>query len=440
MIQSSSTTAPTSHLYRLRKTLIPLICFLLIGFIINFGGIYHDISDGYFGNPIHDATNKEWKSLVAKERDTRSLIVDEGEKGKYNIAPNNFKDWKMTTDANNCGDRGPNFTASDRAECGPLRSMTNSIHGRMKHTTTTMKTKITGAGMTGDKLPLPTIIDHQTLQPIPRRLIFTHHTHLIDRRFPRHLYKNVQNTIQTYADLWGVENKSNVEVMFFDDQDCARVIEASEPKLVPIFWAEKTGAYRADICRIAALYTYGGYYLDVDIEPIQALDPPPQVDFITAQAGNRAFFQAVMASTLRHPLMKHTMETMLVDWYMIPTIMKDHGKTEFEPQWFRSQTYTDLRLEHVAQYGFDLNHTIGILMGPVTLRIAYDRNVNLTTPWLLQEFENKDEKLYPALIRETSYWGCNFMVHDNATKTPYFYSRCKGTPMCVFYKEKKTGT
>eukprot|EP00526_Cylindrotheca_closterium_P022266 CAMPEP_0113626800 /NCGR_PEP_ID=MMETSP0017_2-20120614/13868_1 /TAXON_ID=2856 /ORGANISM="Cylindrotheca closterium" /LENGTH=111 /DNA_ID=CAMNT_0000537009 /DNA_START=27 /DNA_END=359 /DNA_ORIENTATION=- /assembly_acc=CAM_ASM_000147 len=111
-----------------------------------------------------------------------------------------------------------------------------------------------------------------------------------------------------------------------------------------------------------------------------------------------------MASPARHPLMKHTLETMLVDWYMIPKIMKEHGKTKYEPDWFRSQDYADLRLEHVQQYGFDPKHSIGILMGPATLRIAFDRKANLTTPWLLDEFENRNEKVYPELIRETSAW------------------------------------
>ncbi|CAJ1954931.1 unnamed protein product [Cylindrotheca closterium] len=464
---SPSTAAPTSHLYRLRKALIPLLCFV-VGFNINFGGIYHDISDGSFGgHPIIDAT-KEWKSLMVKEKETLSLIIEKGEKDnkKDNLGLNkdqakadeaerrqyeeesailrdhmkrNIEDYGFDPWANQvydddsedeeywCGE----YCSTPKGTC--WRNTTITDHYRppnITHTTTTAT-----PAMTTERTKIRRRRGGKPI--IPRRLIFTYHTNLFDCTFPPHLYDNVQKTIQTYADLWGIENKSNVEVMFFDDQDCARVIEASEPKLVPIFWAETNGSYRADICRIAALYMYGGYYLDVDIEPIQALDPLPQVDFITAQAANRVFFQAVMASTPRHPLMKHTLETMLVDWYMIPKIMKDYGKTEYEPLWFRSQTYADMRLEHVVQYGFDPHHSIGILMGPATLRIAYDRKANLTTPWLLDEFENKAEKVYPALIRETSHWGCNFMVHDNATKTPYFYSRCKGTANCPNYDEKK---
>jgi len=448
-VPTSPTSPTSSQQYRLRRALIPLLCFL-IAFNVNFRGIYRELfSAGTHANPVADAT-REWKNLIAKEKEpsaTADKVEEHKEKPIINaeaLSPvpdqvkSNVEDPRLDRWMNNLYDED-NYDDDDnnnddfiwaRGECYRNTTITNLYRPPnitavgVPNNRTTIRRR--GAGVNG-----------YTTTTIPRRLIFTYHTNLFDCIFPEHLYINVQKTIQTYADLWGIENKSNVDVMFFDDEDCAKVIAASEPKLVPIFWAEGNGAYRADICRVAALYVYGGYYFDVDIEPIKALDPPPKVDFISAQAGNRVFFQAVMASPARHPLMKHTLETMLVDWYMIPKIMKDHGKTEYEPHWFRSQDYADLRLEHVLQYGFDPEHSIGILMGPATLRIAFDRQANLTTPWLLDEFENRNEKVYPELIRETPHWGCNFMVHDNATKTPYFYSRCRGTGLCPSFNDEK---
>ncbi|KAL3935685.1 MAG: hypothetical protein SGBAC_008839, partial [Bacillariaceae sp.] len=117
--------------------------------------------------------------------------------------------------------------------------------------------------------------------PIPRRLIFTYPENLLQVKTPQYLHDNVQRTIQLYADAWGIHNVSNVDVLFLLDSDCIHFLEQVEPRLVPVFKGERAGPYKADMCRLAALYVHGGYYLDVDIEPVKALDPQPDVDFIT---------------------------------------------------------------------------------------------------------------------------------------------------------------
>ncbi|KAL3928705.1 MAG: hypothetical protein SGBAC_012531 [Bacillariaceae sp.] len=510
-ISTATSSGTSQHRYRLRKALIPLLCFL-IAVNINFHGIYLEFATATGGslmgnnavgagagagavgsgssNPIWEAT-REWKNLMAKHEGEQTTTMtttttppsasatlpvytvdDQAKEDLFNV-PYGGAQWNLENspmmdpffgqeaeeddedeDYNEEYDEW-RYIYGARGECfrnnttvvnyyRPPNITTIATTTTTNTTTTTTKPKnnqtnlrrrvvVNGNG-NGNANNSTSTTDGSI---IPRRLIFTYHTNLFDCIFPRHLYDNVQHTIQRYADLWGIENKSNVDVLFFDDDDCAQVIAVSEPRLLPIFWAETNGAYRADICRIAALYQYGGYYLDVDIEVIQTLDPSPDVDFITAQAGNRVFFQAIMASTAGHPLLEHTLETMLVDWYMIPKIMQDHGKTTYEPDWFRGQYYADLRLEHVLQYGFDPGHSIGILMGPATLRIAYDRSLHLTKSWLLEEIENRQSKVYPALVRNTSHWGCNFMVHDNVTKTPYFYSRCRGTALCPSFDVKE---
>jgi len=52
------------------------------------------------------------------------------------------------------------------------------------------------------------------------------------------------------------------------DDDCCALLQRVEPKLVPHFDREKKGAYKADICRVAALFEEGGYYFDIDIRVI----------------------------------------------------------------------------------------------------------------------------------------------------------------------------
>jgi len=277
--------------------------------------------------------------------------------------------------------------------------------------------------------------------PIPRRLIFTYPKNLLYKTTPKHLHSNVMGSIKLYADAWGIDKITNMDVLFYNDKDCINLIKQLEPRFVKIFWTENYGAYRGDMCRIAALYQYGGYYLDVDIQPLQALDPPPGVDFITARMDNGHFFQAIMAVTPRHPILKATLESMLNDWYMIPSVLREFNQSEAEADfestliWTKShkEEYTKKRIEHLIGLGLGHDPDREALMGPVTLRIAYDRQKNVTTPWFLDEIENSNEKLYPELIRkegDEQLRGCNYLVHDAENKAAYFYSRCRGTWLC----------
>jgi mannosyltransferase OCH1-like enzyme len=129
---------------------------------------------------------------------------------------------------------------------------------------------------------------------IPRRLIFTYKYDLLTTKYPSHLSNNVRNTIQVYADAWNL-NVNQVDVLFLTDAQCTRFIAKVDPRLLNPFFTEPNGPYKADICRIAALYLFGGYYFDVDIQVIKALDPEPEVDFITANMVNNRSELSVVA-------------------------------------------------------------------------------------------------------------------------------------------------
>ncbi|KAL3935687.1 MAG: hypothetical protein SGBAC_008841 [Bacillariaceae sp.] len=271
---------------------------------------------------------------------------------------------------------------------------------------------------------------------IPQHLIFTYSKNLLQVKIPNHLHENVMKTIKTYADAWGIGNNSKVEVLFYTDKECLELLKQVEPKYLPIFQTESFPAYRGDICRAAALYVYGGYYLDVDIQPLKPLDPLPGVDFITAKMKTGIFFQAIIAATPRHPVLKAALESMLIDWYMIPSALRAYNKSEtaFDFAWYRipNGNYDNSRAEHLRRVLPDLRYN-QILMGPATLRLAFDRKRNVTTPLMLEEFNNTELNLYPQLMRKegsTKYKGCNFLVHDPENMTAYFYSRCRGMTYC----------
>lgn len=66
------------------------------------------------------------------------------------------------------------------------------------------------------------------------------------------------NTIDLYRSAW---NEPDIQVKFLVDDDCRRLLGEIYPDLLIHFENEAQGMYRADLCRVVALYDTGGYAL-----------------------------------------------------------------------------------------------------------------------------------------------------------------------------------
>ncbi|KAL7471544.1 hypothetical protein ACHAXS_011850 [Conticribra weissflogii] len=257
---------------------------------------------------------------------------------------------------------------------------------------------------------------------IPRRLIFTYKYNLIapskddppfDPKDP--LTANVLKTIDIYTNFWKISdlaersrmghhvdseqqpnlditmpsNSTNVVVSFLSDVDCIEAIEKSEPRLVPHFQNEARGEFKADICRVAALYLEGGYYFDIDIGvvapinfdfiPIQSENPlkdafsglkerrkysklgnlADEDSFTTfASVYNKAgrLFQAFTAAMPQHPVLQKALEY-LVAYY----------------EGYLEAVLPQFILEHGANYTYGIpsrKKPQGLGVGPLTLKLA----------------------------------------------------------------------
>jgi hypothetical protein len=242
---------------------------------------------------------------------------------------------------------------------------------------------------------------------IPHRIIFTYKKDLLAIGMSAHpdfdlfekvLYDNMLNTIRKFSDAW----ESSPPVVCMDDSACREAIRAVQPELVTHFDNEKQGMYKADICRVAALYLTGGYYFDIDLQVIEA--PPVTLAnrFVTALTPDKKeFFQALLFASPRHPALKLACETML-DYY------RNHMGRAFMG---------------------------GAHMGTETLRVAYEKwssntfNINFLGPlditlkeeqtWLLQEQhldQANENHVYDHLDRQevdenVEDGRCNFVVH-----------------------------
>lgn len=62
------------------------------------------------------------------------------------------------------------------------------------------------------------------------------------------------------------------EIRFWTDEDNRKLIESKYNWFLPIYDSYEYGIQRADAIRYFILYTYGGIYSDMDIEPIKNFD------------------------------------------------------------------------------------------------------------------------------------------------------------------------
>jgi hypothetical protein len=253
--------------------------------------------------------------------------------------------------------------------------------------------------------PLESFVPTAMLQPsdrdyeIPHHLLFTYCTNLLREKLPSLLYENVNATVHAYRQAW---QEPDAPVWFLTDRECEKAIAKVRPHMLPLFLRERRGSYKADICRIAALYWTGGYYFDVDLRVMEPVRLDPDVSFATVEMVPRSdmshgyFFQAFIAVAPRHPLLLKTMDAM--------------------EEWYRNQTVDEL-------------------MGPKTMRQAFDAlsSDDRGLYHLLHEINLEEHKgLYPGLPRQIGHGPglCNYIVHDTETQVVHFFSRIIGSASC----------
>ena len=237
--------------------------------------------------------------------------------------------------------------------------------------------------------------------PIPRIIWFTYKTNILAQKTPKLYYDNVVKTVAAYRAAW---NNSEAPVYFLNDIDChellRRLDQQEHTSLLDFFRTTRKGAIKADICRLAALYLYGGYYFDVDLEVVKPVQLDPKVTFSTSLDGSDAyFFQAYWASTPRHPILKENLRTM----------------THF----YKNRTGTCF--ENAAG-----------LMGCCTLMQAWNQTMQRGHVKILQESHLNRMDLYPNMTHRGYRVHCNWVVHDPSERVVYFYSRVVGSRNCWF--------
>ena len=226
---------------------------------------------------------------------------------------------------------------------------------------------------------------------IPRKLWFTYKDDLLKTKQPTHYYENVMKTIDAYRKAWG---DPDAEAHVLSDDDCSKILIQINKELLERFKAETVGAYKGDICRLGALYLYGGYYFDVDMQIVTPYIVPSDVSFSTSTAVHGYIFNSFMASTPKHRILEFYLEETLI--------------------------FYDDKDAHLC-----LEHNNLRLLGPCLLNVAYTRYMNYIskaeekTIYLLHEYESPSGLSY-----------CGFEVSDPISGKRHFFSRIKDSEGC----------
>jgi len=196
------------------------------------------------------------------------------------------------------------------------------------------------------------------------------------------LIENVRNTV--------VMNDA-ASVRFMDTAACESATGAFSPELLAIYRGEADLRYRADVCRIAALYWEGGYYFDDDMVAYRPIVPliHEDTEFATVQAVEAGlFFQSFIAATPCHPVLRRNLEMFI------------EARMPNPPKKYEN------------------------LLGPVTLKLAFKELLPSNSQIFTESRYNPVLMTEPLMVLP-SYNGfeCEFIVYDRVTKELLFCSR-----------------
>jgi hypothetical protein len=255
---------------------------------------------------------------------------------------------------------------------------------------------------------------------VPHILYFIHtEMNILENQEPKLFYDNIVNTINLYKKAWN----DDLEIRFLTERECLDVLgrvlgsldDSELLQLLDFYKQEPHGPFRADLCRVAALYQTGGYYFDVDLRALQPWmhgNDDTACAFATAKnALSATFTQCILVATAGNKVLKANFRTML-------TYYQTFGPEPIPPGPDENTDETDTRP----------------LLGPTTLRRAYDQ-VHGKAPegsCFLEETDigiksMRHRDKYPELPRQGGLGDeCNYILHAPKEREVYFFSRIVG--------------
>ena len=137
----------------------------------------------------------------------------------------------------------------------------------------------------------------------------------IDMKIPRHIY---QTYVQTTPFMRSWQQQSGWQHHFFDDVACRLFVKQHlEPAVYNAYTRLTPGAARADLWRYCVLWVHGGVYVDADCTCLAPLDEwiGKETELVVPVDHEHNpvlhLFQAVLACTPRHPVMRKAIDAVV---------------------------------------------------------------------------------------------------------------------------------
>jgi hypothetical protein len=148
---------------------------------------------------------------------------------------------------------------------------------------------------------------------IPPVLVFSGADEIIKTHHPKTLHKNIHDTIRHYTKAFERQfNGVKPYVIFLNENHCQSVIQKAQPRLMPYYRIEKLTAFKQDICRMAALYVWGGYYIDASVKVLHPIVFPDTVAIATVFTPPRKdYTQVFIAAKKHHVAVRRALDFML---------------------------------------------------------------------------------------------------------------------------------
>lgn len=149
---------------------------------------------------------------------------------------------------------------------------------------------------------------------IPKLMVRTSHNKYTSMIEP--LYEVIKTTKEKHPDY---------TIVYFEDDDCVDFITQNYPEHLPGYTSLIPGAFKADIFRLLFLYTYGGFYNDCSqayyVSCEEFVDFNMHKVVLVNDRFDEGIYNAFIASTAKHPLIKH-----MIDTIMVSVNKKDYGR------------------------------------------------------------------------------------------------------------------
>jgi mannosyltransferase OCH1-like enzyme len=114
---------------------------------------------------------------------------------------------------------------------------------------------------------------------------------------------------------------------FYDDVGCRSIVERFLPSYIPVYDSYPTNIQRADSFRIIAVYAFGGFYLDLDVECLKSLDDLCEYNCVLAEERTLTIEETqrlghkhavrianfMFGSEPRHPFLLSMLEAMVME-------------------------------------------------------------------------------------------------------------------------------